>query len=48
MRFLPHLDYAGECFHYSRTITPVRWRENWELAMWRHLFWAAEGGELKS
>lgn len=47
MKYQPHLEYARECHHYSRTITPERWRENWESAMWRHLLWAAEGGELQ-
>jgi hypothetical protein len=42
----PHLDYAAECFHNSRIVQPAHWRENWEFAMWKHLFWAAEGGEI--
>lgn len=43
----PHLDYAQECFHYSQIIIHTGWRLNWEAAMWLHLFWAAQGGELK-
>lgn len=42
----PHLDYAAECFHCSQIIMPQRWRSNWEAAMWRHLFWAAESREI--